>query len=55
MRREAAGGASLDEIKQRVPNQLAAKYEQGFSTYGDYRPWRRLVLTNIERVYATAL
>ena len=55
VRREAAGGASLDEIKQRVPNQLAAKYEQGFSTYGDYRPWRRLVLTNIERVYATAL
>jgi cyclase len=55
VRREAAGGASLDEIKQRVPNQLAATYEQGFSTYGDYRPWRRLVLTNIERVYATAL
>ncbi len=53
VRREADTGASLDEIKQRVPDQLAPRYEAGLSRYGDYRPWRRLVLTNIERVYAT--
>jgi glyoxylase-like metal-dependent hydrolase (beta-lactamase superfamily II) len=55
VRREAAAGASLDEIKQRVPDQIAPQYEQGLSRYGDYRPWRRLVLTNIERIYATVL
>lgn len=52
-RREAAAGASLDEVKQRVPDLLAPKYERPFSRYGSYRPWRQLVLTNIERVYAT--
>lgn len=55
VRREAAAGAALDEIKRRVPDQLAPRYEQGLSRYGDYRPWRRLVLANIERVYATSL
>jgi len=55
VRQEAGTGASLDEIKQRVPNRLAPRYEAGLSKYGEYRPWRRLVLTNIERVYATAL
>lgn len=53
VRREAAAGASLDEVKQRVPDLLAPKYERPFSRYGSYRPWRQLVLTNIERVYAT--
>jgi glyoxylase-like metal-dependent hydrolase (beta-lactamase superfamily II) len=55
VRREAETGLSLDEIKQRVPDTLAPKYEQGLSKYGEYRPWRRLVLGNIERVHATAL
>lgn len=52
VRREAAAGATLDEVKQRVPDQLAAKYEQPFSRYGSYRPWRTGILTNIERTYA---
>jgi cyclase len=49
---EAAAGASLDEVRQRVPDRLAPKYEAAFSKYGSYRPWRTLVLTNIERAYA---
>ncbi len=54
VRREAAAGASLEEIKQRVPDQIAPKYERALSKEGGtYRPWRQLVLTNIERVYAT--
>jgi glyoxylase-like metal-dependent hydrolase (beta-lactamase superfamily II) len=52
VRQEAAAGASLDEVRQRVPDRLAPKYEAAFSTYGSYRPWRQLVLTNIERAYA---
>jgi glyoxylase-like metal-dependent hydrolase (beta-lactamase superfamily II) len=54
VRREAEAGASLEEVRQRVPDQLAPRYEPGLSAYGDYRPWRRLVLANIERVWATA-
>src|SRR5262245_19006848 len=42
VRREAAGGATLDQIKERVPQDLAPKYEKPLSIYGDYRPWRRL-------------
>ncbi|MBI4013203.1 MAG: MBL fold metallo-hydrolase [Candidatus Rokubacteria bacterium] len=53
VRREAAAGATLDEVKQRVPDRLAPAYEQAFSKYGPYRPWRQLILGNIERVYAT--
>ncbi|MBI2467320.1 MAG: MBL fold metallo-hydrolase [Candidatus Rokubacteria bacterium] len=52
VRREAAAGATLEEVKQRVPDQLAPKYEQPFSRYGSYRPWRTGILTNIERTYA---
>ncbi|HEV8676218.1 MAG TPA: MBL fold metallo-hydrolase [Methylomirabilota bacterium] len=52
VRQEAAAGASLDEVRQRVPDRLAPKYEAAFSKYGSYRPWRSLVLTNIERAYA---
>jgi len=51
VRREAVAGASLEEVKERVPNQVAPQYEQAFSKYGDYRPWRQLVLPNIERIY----
>jgi cyclase len=52
VRAEAVAGASLDEVKQRVPERLAPKYEAAFSRYGSYRPWRTLVLTNIERAFA---
>ena len=52
VRAVAAAGATLDEVKRRVPDQLAPAYEQAFSKYGPYRPWRQLVLGNIERVFA---
>jgi cyclase len=52
VRQEAAAGATLDEVRQRVPDRLAPKYEAAFSKYGSYRPWRTLVLANIERAYA---
>jgi hypothetical protein len=52
VRREAAAGATLDEVKRRVPDRLAPKHEPAFSKYGAYRPWRQLVLANIERAYA---
>jgi cyclase len=52
VRREVATGATLDEAKQRVTDQLAPRYEQPFSTYGSYRPWRAGLAANIERTYA---
>ncbi len=52
VRHEVVAGATLDEVKQRVPQKLAPVYEKPFSVYGDYRPWRQLVLGNIERAYA---
>jgi cyclase len=52
VREESATGATLDEVKQRLPARLAPAYEKPFSAYGDYRPWRQLVLGNIERTYA---
>ena len=52
VRTEAATGATLDEVKSRVPARLAPTYEQAFSAYGDYRPWRTQILGNIERIYA---
>ena len=52
VRREVAAGATLEEVKQRVPAKLAPTYEKAFSAYGDYRPWRTGVLGNIERTYA---
>ena len=55
VRREAAAGATLDQIKERVPDQVAPAYEAALSKYGDYRPWRRQVLLNIDRIHATAL
>jgi len=53
VRREVAAGATLDEVKQRVTELLAPRYEQPFSTYGAYRPWRTGLAGNIERTYAT--
>ncbi len=52
VRAEAAHGATLEEVQQRVPDRLAPTYEKPFSTYGDYRPWRAGLLRNIERTYA---
>jgi cyclase len=52
VRQEAAVGATLEEVKQRVPARLAPTYEKPFSAYGDYRPWHQLVLGNIDRTYA---
>src|SRR5437899_6360547 len=49
VRREVAAGATLDEVKQRVPAALAGTYEKPFSKYGEYRPWRAGLLANIER------
>jgi cyclase len=52
VREQVAAGATLDEVKDRLPAKLAPTYEQAFSTYGDYRPWRQGLLANIERTYA---
>ena len=52
VRAEVARGATLDEVKARVPDQLAGRYEKAFSNYADYRPWRGGLLGNIERTYA---
>jgi glyoxylase-like metal-dependent hydrolase (beta-lactamase superfamily II) len=52
VREEVASGATLEEVKLRVPAKLAPIYEKPFSLYGDYRPWRQLVLSNIERTFA---
>ena len=51
VREEAATGATLDEVKQRVTTRLAPTYEKAFSTYQHYRPWRQGLLANIERTY----
>jgi hypothetical protein len=42
---------SLDEIKRLVPEEVAPTYEKPLSQFPDYRPWRRQVPGNIERVY----
>lgn len=52
VRREVATGAALDDVKKRVTEQLAPRYEQAFSTYGAYRPWRAGLAANIERTFA---
>jgi len=52
VREQVATGATLDEVKHRVPPKLAPTYEKAFSTYGDYRPWRQGLLANIERTYS---
>ena len=52
VRHEVAAGATLDEVKPRVTAKLAPTYEKPFSRYGEYRPWRAGLLTNIERTFA---
>jgi cyclase len=51
VREEAATGASLEEVKERVTRRLAPTYEAAFATYQHYRPWRPGLLANIERTY----
>jgi len=50
VKKAAAAGASLDDIKQSVANQLASKYEAGMSRYPVGR-YRDRVGVNIEAVY----
>jgi glyoxylase-like metal-dependent hydrolase (beta-lactamase superfamily II) len=52
VRQEAAAGATLDEVKQRVTARLAPVHEKTFAAYADYRPWRTGLLGNIERTFA---
>jgi cyclase len=52
VRGEAMSGATLEEVKERVPAKLAPRYEKPFSVYAEYRPWRQGILGNIERTYA---
>ncbi len=52
VRREVWAGAGLEETKERVRDALAPKYEAALTREGGtYRPWRTLVLANIERAY----
>jgi glyoxylase-like metal-dependent hydrolase (beta-lactamase superfamily II) len=52
VRQEVWRGATLDETKERVRDALAPKYEAALVRGGGgYRPWRTLVLANIERAY----
>ncbi len=50
MKKASAEGASLDEMKTKVGDQLASKYESGFSKYPLGR-YRDRVGTNVEAVY----
>ena len=50
VKKGSAAGASLDDMKRDVGNQLAGKYEAGFSKYPLGR-YRDRVGTNIEAVY----
>jgi glyoxylase-like metal-dependent hydrolase (beta-lactamase superfamily II) len=52
VRREAAAGATLADTQARVREALAPKYEAAFTREGGaFRPWRTLVLANVERAY----
>jgi glyoxylase-like metal-dependent hydrolase (beta-lactamase superfamily II) len=52
VRREVWTGTGLEETKERVRDALAPKYEAALTREGGtYRPWRTLVLANIERAY----
>jgi len=52
VRREAATGATLGEVTQRLTAALAPTYEKPFSVYGEYRPWRAGLAANVERTFA---
>ena len=50
MKKGVADGASLDELKAKLPDQLAGKYEAGMSKYPLGR-YRDRIAVNIEHVY----
>ena len=50
VKKSAADGASLDEMKSKIGDQLAPKYESGMSKYTLGR-YRDRVETNVEAVY----
>ena len=50
VKKAAAAGATLDEMKTKVADELAGKYERGMSRYPVGR-YRDRVATNIEMVY----
>jgi len=52
VRREIWAGATLQDTQERVRDALAPRYEAAFTREGGtFRPWRTLVLANIERTY----
>jgi cyclase len=52
VREEVWAGASLEATKERVRDRLAPAYEAALTREGGtYRPWRTLVLANVERAY----
>ena len=50
MKKAAADGATLDEMKAKLPDQLASKYEAGMSKYPLGR-YRDRITVNIEHVH----
>ena len=52
VREEAARGATLEQVQERVTARLAPTYEKAFATYDHYRPWRVGLARNIERTFA---
>jgi len=54
VKKGSAAGASLDDMKRDVGNQLAGKYEAGFSKYTVGR-YRDRVGSNVEAVYNKAV
>jgi len=54
VKKAAADGASVDEIKKALPDVLAPKYEKGMSKY-PVGQFRDRVGLNIDMVYAKAV
>lgn len=52
VREEAAHGATLEQVQERVTARLAPAYEKAFAAYEHYRPWRAGLAKNIERTFA---
>ena len=52
VREEAARGATLEQVQERVTARLAPTYERAFAAYEHYRPWRAGLARNIERTFA---
>ena len=52
VREEAARGATLEQVQERVTTRLAPTYEKAFAAYEHYRPWRAGLAKNIERTFA---